>query len=185
YVSFQLNDQFEQLLSRARQRYMEVGSTLAETFLRAYQDQKFHIKGVLLQREIFEKKVKAGLTRGKVAYVWVDALRYEMGYELAQSLATDADAEIDAALGTVPTITEIGMAALLPIEQEPISVVAVGEGKLALDIYGMRIKDRRDRVNYLQRYAGTGVKVFETKLEDILPRPGRRVREGITSADIV
>ncbi len=184
-VSFQLNDQFEQLLSRARQRYMEVGSMLAETFLRAYQGQKFHIKGALLQREIFDKKVKPGLARGKVAYVWVDALRYEMGYELAQSLVADADAEIDAALATVPTITEIGMAALLPIEQEPLSVVSVGEGKLALDIYGMRIKDRRDRVNYLQSYAGVGVKVFEARLEDILPRPGKQIREGINSADLV
>jgi hypothetical protein len=184
-VSFQLHDQLEQLLSRSRQRYMEVGSTLAETFLRAYQSQKFTIKGALLQREIFEKKVKPGLPQGKVAYVWIDALRYEMGYELAQSLAADADMEIEAAIGTVPTITEIGMAALLPIEQEPISVVAVGEGKLALDIYGMRIKDRKDRVNYLQRYAGVGVKVFEAKLEDILPKPGKRVRDGIASADLV
>jgi len=184
-VSFQLHDQLEQLLSRSRQRYMEVGSTLAETFLRVYQSQKFTIKGALLQREIFEKKVKPGLARGKVAYVWVDALRYEMGYELAQSLTADADAKIEAAIGTVPTITEIGMAALLPIELEPISVDAVGEGKLALDIYGMRIKDRKDRVNYLQRYAAVGAKVFEAKLEEILPKPGKRVREGITSADLV
>jgi len=49
----------------------------------------------------------------------------------------------------------------------------------------MRIKDRRDRVNYLQSYAGVGVKVFEARLEDILPRPGKQIREGINSADLV
>lgn len=184
-VSFQLHDQFEQLFSRARQRYMEVGSTLAETFLRAYQGQKFTLKGALQQREIYEKTVKPGLTQGKVAYVWVDALRYEMGYELAQSLAADAEMEIEPALGTVPTITEIGMASLLPIGQEPVSVVAAGDGKLALNIYGMRIKDRKDRVNYLRMYAGSGVRVFEAKLEDILPRPNKRIREDMQNADLV
>ena len=40
-----------------------------------------------------------------MAYVWVDALRYEMAYELAQALSLDADSEIEAALATVPTIT--------------------------------------------------------------------------------
>ncbi len=123
----------------------------------------------LRQVAIFEKKVKPSLTEGKVAYVWVDALRYEMGYELAQSLATDADVRIEAALGTIPTITEIGMAALLPVAQEPISVVAVGDGKLALEIGDVRMKDRKDRVNYLKAHAGAGVKVFEAKLEDLLP----------------
>jgi PglZ domain len=184
-ASFQLHDQLEQLLFRARQRYMEVGSTQAEVFLHAYQRQKFQIAGALLQREIFEKRVRPALARGKVAYVWVDALRYEMGYELAQSLASDADVQIDAAVGTVPTITEIGMAALLPIEQQPISVVPAGEGKLALDIYGMRIKDRKDRVNYLKTSAGIGVSVFEARLEDILPKPGKRVGQGITDADLI
>ncbi len=182
---FQLHDRLEQLLSRARHRYMQVGSTLAETFLRAYQGQKFRIGAALRQVAIFEKKVKPSVAEGKVAYVWVDALRYEMGYELAQSLATDADVRIEAALGTIPTITEIGMAALLPVAQEPISVVAVGDGKLALEIGDVRMKDRKDRVNYLKAHAGAGVKVFEAKLEDLLPKPGKRVREGIEGANLV
>src|SRR5713101_449338 len=182
---FQLHDRLEQLLSRARHRYMQVGSTLAETFLRAYQGQKFRIGAALRQVAIFEKKVKPSVAEGKVAYVWVDALRYEMGYELAQSLSTDADVRIEAALGTIPTITEIGMAALLPVAQEPISVVAVGDGKLALEIGDVRMKDRKDRVNYLKAHAGAGVKVFEAKLEDLLPKPSKRVREGIEGANLV
>jgi PglZ domain len=182
---FQLHEKLEQLIVKARNRYMEVGSTLAETFLRAYQAQKFRIDGVLHQIEIFEKKVKPRLAEGKVAYVWVDALRYEMGYELAQSLAADSDMGIEAALGTIPTITEIGMAALLPITQTPVTVVSVGDGKLALEIGGTCIKDRKDRVNFLITHAGAGITVFEAKLEDLLPKPGKRVREGINNANLV
>ncbi len=183
--SFQLHERLEQLIATARNRYMEVGSTLAETFLRAYQAQKFRIDGVLRQREIFETKVKPRLAEGKVAYVWVDALRYEMGYELAQSLATDADMHIEAALGTIPTITEIGMAALLPVAQAPVSVVSVGDGKLALEIEGTDIKDRKDRLNYLRTHAGAGVTVFDAKLEDLLPKAGKKVQEGINNANLV
>lgn len=182
---FQLHDGLEQLLARARYRYMQVGSTLAETFLRAYEGQKFQLEAALRQSAIFEKKVKPSISKGKVAYIWVDALRYEMGYELAQSLASDAGMDIEAAIGTVPTITEIGMAALLPIAHEPLSVVAIGDGKLALEIGNVRIKDRKDRVNYLKSHAGASVKVFEAKLEDLLPKPGKRIREGIKNANLV
>jgi hypothetical protein len=182
---FQLHDRLEQLLSKARYRYMQVGSTLAEVFLRAYHGQRFRIDGALRQVAIFEKKVKPSMAEGKVAYVWVDALRYEMGYELAQSLATDADMRIEAAIGTVPTISEVGMASLLPITQEAVSLVAVGDGKLALEIGGVRIKDRKDRMNYLKAHVGAGVKVFEAKLEDLLPKPIKRVRESIESANLI
>src|SRR5579863_1255565 len=182
---FQLHDRLDQLLSRARHRYMQIGSTLAETFLRAFQGQKFRIEGALRQVGIFEKKVKPNIAEGKVAYVWVDALRYEMGYELAQSLATDADTRVEAALGTVPTITEIGMAALFAVCQEPIRLVCASGGKPGLENGSVRVKDRKDRVNYLRSHAGAGVTVFEAKLEDLLPKPGKRVREGIESAHLV
>jgi len=182
-VSFDLPDRLERLLVRARQRYMEVGSMLAETFLRAYQMGKFHIAGVLRQVEIFEQKVKPRLADGKVAYVWVDALRYEMARELAHTLAADSHVDVQAALGTVPTITEVGMASLLPIDQESVALVVAGEGKLALEIDGMRLKDRKSRGQFLKTHAG--VQVFDAKLEDLLPKPSKKVRDGIANADLV
>jgi hypothetical protein len=182
-ISFDLPDRLERLLVRARHRYMEVGSLLAETFLRSYQADRFHLKGVLRQTEIFALKVRPRLAEGKVAYVWVDALRYEMAYELAHTLVDDSNVDIQAALGTVPTITEVGMASLLPIDREPVALVAAGGGKLALEIGGTLLKDRKSRVNYLKAHAG--VQVFDAKLEDLLPRPGKKVRDGIANADMI
>src|SRR6266487_3266243 len=182
-ISFDLPDRLERLLVRARQRYMEVGSRLADTFLRAYQEEKFRLAGVLHQTEIFAQKIRPRLAEGKVAYVWVDALRYEMAYELAHTLVTDSNVDILAALCTVPTITEVGMASLLPIDREPVALVAAGGGKLALEIGGMFLKDRKSRVNYLKAHAG--VQVFDAKLEDLLPRPGKKVRDGIANADLI
>lgn len=172
----------QQLIVKARTRYMTVGGALAEHFLRHYKEGKFQLGGVLRQTEVFAKKVKPLTGEGKTAYIWVDALRFEMGRELAEALAKDLEIEITAAVAAVPTITEIGMAALLP-GAESAQVVAAGEGKLALDISGIMVRGREDRVNFLKAKAGG--KVYDTKLESLLPSPKKKVEEGIRSADLI
>jgi len=84
-----------------------------------------------------------------------------MARELCLLLKDDFKVEIQPAIGTMPTITEIGMAALLPKAHESAKVVAVGGGKLALEIGGKVIKDRKDRVAFLKENAG--VSVFDAK----------------------
>ena len=144
----------EKLITKAEQRYTEVGSELAKYFITHFQKAKHPIKGLLRQRDIFEKQVKPLLGEGKVAYVWVDALRFEMAREFSRLLKDDFKLEIQPAIGTIPTITEIGMAALLPKANESAKVVGVGGGKLALEIGGKVIKDRKDRVAFLKENAG-------------------------------
>src|SRR4030095_11691324 len=63
------------------------------------------------------------------------------------------------------------------------TVVAVGGGKLGLDINGTVIKDRKDRIAFLKAHAG--VPVFDAKLEDLLPKPAKRVRDGVSNAQLV
>jgi hypothetical protein len=83
----------------------------------------------------------------------------------------------------MPTITEIGMAALLPKANESAKVVSVGGGKLALEIAGQVIKDRKDRVEFLKKNAD--VSVVDAKLEDLLPKPTKKVKDGIQSAQLI
>lgn len=176
------HDKLEKLLTRAEQRYTEVGSELAKLFVKNFQRAKHPIKELLQQRDVFEKQVKPLLGEGKVAYVWVDALRFEMASELCRLLKDDFELEIEPAIGMIPTITEIGMAALLPKAYESAKVVSVGGGKLALEIDGKVIKDRKDRVAFLKENAG--VPTFEAKLEDLFPKPGKKVKEGIHNATL-
>ena len=173
----------EKLITKAEQRYTGVGSELAKHFITQFSKAKHPIKGLLRQRDFFEKQVKPHLGEGKVAYVWVDALRYEMARELGRLLGDDFDLEIQPAIGTMPTITEIGMAALLPKAHESAKVVGVGGGKLALEIDGKVIKDRKDRVAFLKEHAG--VTVFDAKLDDLLPKPSKRIKDGIQSAQLI
>lgn len=173
----------EKLITRAEQRYTEVGSALAKHFVEVFQKTKHPIRGLLRQRDCFETQVKPKLAEGKVAYVWVDALRFEMARELCRLLKDACDLTIQPALGTIPTITEIGMAALLPKAHESAKVVAVGGGKLGFEIAGTVIKDRKDRVAFLKEHAG--VTVFDCKVDDLLPKPTKKVRDGIQSAELI
>ena len=176
------HDSIEKLVIRARQRYTEVGSAVARCFLTQLQEAPPG-KSVVRQRDVFENHVKPSLGNGKIAYVWVDALRFEMGRELARLLGEDFEVELNVAVAAVPTVTEIGMAALLPGAHTEAKVVTAGGGKLALEISGTVVKDRKDRVTFLKKHAG--VAVFDAKLDGLLPKPSKKVREGIANAQLI
>jgi len=173
----------EKLVLKAQQRYTEVGSELAKRFVTQFAKAKHPIKGLRRQVQVFETQVKPRLAEGKTAYVWVDALRYEMARELCEVLKADFDLTLTPALGTIPTITEIGMAALLPRADQGARVVSVGGGKLGVEIAGTVLKDRKDRIAFLKAHAG--VSVFDAKLDDLLPKPAKKVKDAIQAADLV
>ncbi len=173
----------DQLILKAEGRYTEVGSQLARHFVTQFGKAKHPIKGLPRQRDIFETEVKPRLRESRVAYVWVDALRFEMARELGRLLEDDFELTVRPALATIPTITEIGMAALLPRASGSAKVVAVGTGRLGLQIDRTVIKDRKDRITFLKLNAG--VPVFDAKLDDLLPKPSKRVKDGIQGAHLV
>jgi len=172
----------EKLIAKARQRYMEVGSKLAKHFVTQLSKAKHPVKGIQRQVEVFDKLVKPKQKEKKVAYLWVVALRFEMARELCEALGEAFKVKIEPAIAAAPTITEIGMASWLP-RASGSKVVSVGSGKLAVDIDGTVIKDRKDRVNFLKQNAH--VDVFEAKLDALLPKPTKKVREGIKNAQLV
>jgi hypothetical protein len=173
----------EQLVAKARQRYMEVGGRVSEMFLKRAHEADFRSTALLCQTEIFATAVKPRLAGGKTAYIVVDALRYEMARELSESLAKDAQLAIEGRIAAVPTITPIGMAALLPGAEESFTIQGLGGGQLGAEVNGVLLKDRKARVNYLKEKAG--VSVFEGKLEDLLPKPKKKTEEAIRAADLI
>jgi hypothetical protein len=178
----EIGDSLERLIIRAKERYMAAASKMAERFLRLYQRDSFRIAGVLRQVEIFEKIVKPALEEGKTAYIWADALRFEMARELLQIMSSEFHGEITPALAAAPTITEIGMAALLPRSSSG-TIVKVDESKLALEIEGEVIRNRDERVKFLQNK--TTSKFFEGSLDKLLPKPSVPISKAIQDADLV
>lgn len=176
----------EKLVARARQHYRSAAEALSGRFLRALRDAKFKLPDLPRQTETFARNVEPALKSGKkVAYILVDSLRYEMARDLARAMEGDYEVEISAAVGTVPTITEIGMAALMPGAESGAKVVPVSEGKLGLEVEGSVLRDRKDRVKKLEEWAGKASKTpFETKLADLYS-PTRTTKTNVKSADLV
>ena len=79
--------------------------------------EKWACPGVIAQRSFFSHYVQPFLSKGQKVFVIIsDALRYEAAAEFAQRLrsANRWTAEVDALFGSLPSYTQLGMAALLP-----------------------------------------------------------------------
>lgn len=175
----------EKLASRSRKRYLEAAEAISGEYLRALRDAGFRVRGFPQQTEVFEKYVAPALERGRVAYVLVDALRYEMARELARALEGGYDLGLSAAVATVPTITEIGMAALMPGAGSSAEVVPAGRGKLGLEIEDRVLSNREERVKWLQEWAGPRSReVYAARLEDLYA-PSQKTKSAVQSADLV
>ena len=137
----------EVALRQMRQRYETLVQAMAEGFSGALQNGGWAVDGVLTQQEVFPRVVDSG--GGRVAYFLVDAMRYEMGVELARRLHNVSDLHLQPAVAALPTITPVGMAALLPGASESFSVVEEG-GKLASRIEGTPLPQVGARMSFLK-----------------------------------
>ncbi len=176
------------LMALAQRRYAEVGSDLATRFMRAFADAHFHIPGYRFQRESYQRYVAPALSEGKTAYMLVDALRFEMGRELAQALQQKYNTSCQPLIATVPTITPVGMAALLPGAQDhDLRVVPIGV-KLGLQIGETVLKDRKGRMEWFKHHPtlasdGEPSSTYETTLEKLSMMP--HDEEALKTADLI
>jgi len=177
-----MHETLEKLIARARQHYMDVGDILAQRFVEELKAAKFKAPGVQRQRDVYSESVAPALRAGKTAYVLVDALRFEMARELVGSFGKEIEVTLAPALATLPTITEIGMASLMPRAPEG-RVVAVGGGKLGLQVDGTVLKDRASRMAWLEEQVGA--KVAIAWLEDILPKPKAALDTKLKAAELI
>ena len=103
----------EDALTAARIAYERWLDDLVGLFVSSVADHALDTDGLIRQGEVHDRFVAT--SPGRTAYVWVDALRYELGVELADSLRQITEkVQIHAAVAAAPTITLVGMANLLP-----------------------------------------------------------------------
>lgn len=152
----------EQLVHAVRRRYHEVAGMLAEQFLRAWHREGFGLNGYCRQSEIYDRYVAASVFRGRIAYFLVDALRWELAQELLVLLGNEFELHTELAIGIAPSITDVGMAALLPSAASGLQIG--GTSKLQVSLHGQVLKDRSDRIKYFKQRVGAPV--FDLKLED-------------------
>jgi hypothetical protein len=105
------------------------------------------------QGEIHDRFIKNAV--GPTAYIWVDALRYELGAELVEAIQSDISEHVSlyAATAGAPTITKVGMTNLLPAAAARLSV-ELDEGRLSVALGEHRISTVEHRVEMLRAAHG-------------------------------
>lgn len=104
------------LENQMRTMYGNLAEKVQRLFTRHLPQCGWPISGRLANVDVFDSLVAPKLEQSgnKVAFIQVDALRYELGVALEKQLAEDARAQITPALAQLPSITSVGMASLLP-----------------------------------------------------------------------
>lgn len=105
-----------EVISQARARYRRLAEKVQGVFVKHVETTGWPPVGRLANADAFDRLVADRLKESgrKVAYLMVDALRYELGVALEKLLAEDGPVELQAAYAQLPTITLVGMASLLP-----------------------------------------------------------------------
>jgi hypothetical protein len=155
-------EEIEQIITRCRQRYSQVAGELAESFLRAWKADGFGVSGFYRQSQVFEIFVAPMCRQHRTAYIMVDALRFELGREIPSLLGREFETRVECVIGTAPSVTEVGMAALLPSAATGLRLSAAP--KLQVSIHDQILRNRQDRMDYLRKNAG--VPFVDLKLEE-------------------
>lgn len=130
-----------------RRDHEELLKRMADGFAAALRHGGWSVAQALPQARIHPDVVQA--MPGRVAYVLVDAMRYEMGAELARHLDGAQDLTLRPAIAALPTITTVGMAALLPGASASFSLAEV-QGRLAARIDGSAMPGLNERLKFLK-----------------------------------
>ena len=93
---------------------------MAEGFTSALLSSGWSFESAMNQTHVFSEHIN--IARKGDVLLLVDALRYEMGVELATQVEGLGELQLGAAVASLPTITPIGMAALMPGAAEGFTV---------------------------------------------------------------
>ena len=118
-----------EVITRARSHYRRLAERVQGVFVKHVETVGWPPSGRLANADVFDRFVADRLTENgrKVAYLMVDALRYELGVALEKLLAEDGPVELQAAYAQLPTITLVGMASLLPGARTGLTLSLEGE----------------------------------------------------------
>lgn len=177
----EMADLLERIVVRIRRVYTNCLREQAGTFQQLLMKSHFDSGAQLLQRRVFSTILQPLLDSGKIAFIQVDALRYDMGAMLLDRTQTSFDGQIQPVLAQLPTITEIGMAAALP-DADGQSALAAEKSKIGFSIAGRKLFTREHRKAWLQEKVG--VAFFETKIEHLY-KPTKLIREEIAKAQFI
>jgi hypothetical protein len=169
----------ERPLGVVRGIYEDACRVMADGFTRALVAAKWTVSPSLHQTRIYSEVVSE--QPKPVAYFFVDAMRFEMGVELAERLPKSAEVSVRPAVCALPSITPIGMAALQPGASSSFSVVEHA-GALGAKIDDTFLPDLSAR----KKFAASRVpKLADIALDELLSLQPSKLAKKIEGAQVV
>jgi hypothetical protein len=169
----------EKALALIRREYEELLKKMSDGFTVVFQQGGWTVPDIMLQTRIYSEMVES--LSGRTAYFLVDAMRYEMGVELCGKLSDVEELTIQPAVCALPTITSVGMAALLPGASSSFSVIR-HKNKLAVQIDDTPMPDYTSRSKFLKSRVPN---VCDVQLGKLLQSTTARVKKQIGDASLV
>jgi len=166
-------------VSAVRAAYDDTVRRMTESFVKALEKAGWAPGGVLHHTRIWTDVVTSRAR--PAAYVFVDAMRYEMGAELAERLQAANEVQIRPAIAALPSITPVGMAALLPGAAASFSVVEQG-GRLGSRIEDAFLPDLPARQKFM---AAKAPGVVDMTLDDVLSLGAKALQKRIGEAKLI
>ena len=145
------------LIDRATERAEALEQTQAERFFDSVTTATGALAELPTQSDVYAKQVAPLVGRSKTVFVLADALRFEMAHELAELLEPTGMATLSFAVATPPTITKVGMAALVPGAEQGISFAA-SEGGMIPTVAGDALPGLPQRIKRFEAELGSQVK---------------------------
>lgn len=143
------------VIDAGRKQYRRLLETVQPLFTRHLEKEGWPVPSRLTNANAFNRFVAPQLSdKGRrVAYLMIDALRYELGVELEKRLAEIGAVEIHAACAQLPTTTLVGMASLLPNAADELSLRIEGS-KLIPKLGEDTVSNVTQRMKVLQKRYG-------------------------------
>jgi hypothetical protein len=173
------DDPQERPLGVVRSAYDDACRIMADGFSKAIVRANWTAPGFLHQTHIYNEIVSE--QPKPVAYFLVDAMRFEMGVELAERLPKTTEVAVRPAICPLPSITPIGMAALQPRSSSSFSVVEQG-GTLGVRIDSTFLPDLVARKKFAAAHVPN---LVDFSLDELLGLQPSKVAKKIDGAQVV
>nr|WP_294563132.1 PglZ domain-containing protein [uncultured Rhodopila sp.] len=157
-----------EVIDQARRRYGALIGKVQPIFTQHLETTGWPPPGRLANADVFDRFVGPVLKEGghRIAYIMVDALRYELGVALFSQLGEGDTVDIEAACAQMPTVTPVGMASLLPGAASGLQIMSDGGGMVPM-LDGKRLPGVTQRMEFLRarfgdRFAESTLAAFVT-----------------------
>lgn len=165
------------LVAHVRSDFRYFVERVQERFVDAVKSDGWPVAGFTRNTQVFDRFVAPWLKdKVKIAFFMVDALRYELGVELEASLASSFSSEVHAVCAQLPTITRVGMAALLPEADGQFELVLKGD-HLVPKVRGIEVESPKDRLDYIRGFYGDRCQMVD--LNDLVLKKSLRVEDTV------